>query len=128
MLIAPLILEIIINEEDLFSLLHPDLPKYHIFPQFKETFYSSLKLSQNFNCLAKTKTSKAHSSFSSKNELSMKRNYFLCYSQIYPNITFNPNFPELFILLFSLAKILIFRSKPKLERLIALLVQKMNDQ
>ncbi len=107
---------------------HSNPPKYQIFSKFFGIFYSPLQLGRNFHFLTKREPSTAHNSVNSKNRLSIKRNFFLSYAQIYPNITFSPNFPELFISLPKLVKIFIFLQKPKLQRPIAVSVLKMNHE
>ncbi len=48
-----------------------------------------------------------------ENKPLVKKTFFLCHNQIYQNIIFSPTVSEIFIPLFNLAKILIFRSKFK---------------
>ncbi len=73
-----------------------------------------------------SQTSGVHSSNNFKNKQLVKRNYFLCHTQIYSKILFHHNFSELFIPFFNLAKILIFLQKRKLQELVALSVLKIN--
>ncbi len=101
-----------------FFLCRPQIyPRITFSPVFT-ILHSLFQLCQNFNFLAKIKTSESHSSMSSEKEILLNGNFFLRHTKMYRNIIFSFKFSEFFIPLFKLVKILIFWQKSKLQSLI----------
>ncbi len=106
--IASSVLKINYRWKGTFFFVTPKSTQISHFPLIFQNFLFPPSTRQK---LVKTKISKVHIFVNSENKLSMKRNFFLCHTHIYPNITLSSNFLEISIPLFNLAKISIFDIK-----------------
>ncbi len=76
-------------------LCHPDITHFVLI--LRNFLVPIFNLAKILIFLAKTKPLKVHSSVNSQNKPSMKRNFFLCHSHIFPNVTFFTNFQKVFV-------------------------------